>query len=397
MNHDEAEQAVAATQRRAHASVLRDTAQLRAHALTVAQVRADQLFPIGRQGPAGRDILTARASRILRGWYQEVYSTAVRDSLGERVAIPGVGAIDATATALRAALAERNLDPPLRLAGTLHRAALSDANAVMIKAYDTLTGAAPRRAAQHAAQYQTAGPAEAAIIQHWYQRCYLSTVDAQMGLQQPLHVVTARETAQVTASIEHRQFRQIIGADGTPLVIAQGAIMTKLEQVLAGGGPDITPPVLPSSPNRNLRQMVTQSWNSSSPTSRATWADGAGVPTTVKGRDWPDVPGAQQSLLIGRWLDTHQHRFAPARSFTEPVKPRARPRPVERGDQHLLTGPPAIAAAAMFNYTPAPLAAVTARAQGLADSLKHAAQSPSDQPRAAQGADISHDRPTRHR
>jgi hypothetical protein len=156
-------------------------------------------------------VLNARAERILRSWYTEVYTAALRAGLGERVRVPAAAEVDATATVLRRALASRDPDPPLRLAGSLYREAVDHTAATAARLNATLNGAAPRRAADNVAYQARTDEARTAILEHWYQRCYLATVNAQLGLLPALQAVTAAEAREVAACVEHGQARQLIG------------------------------------------------------------------------------------------------------------------------------------------------------------------------------------------
>lgn len=61
---------------------------------------------------------------------------------------------------------------PLRLVGSLHHRALTDAAATTTRIETTLAETAPRRATAH---QPAGGGIREAILQHWHERCYLAT------------------------------------------------------------------------------------------------------------------------------------------------------------------------------------------------------------------------------
>lgn len=103
---------------------------------------------------------------------------------------------------LRRSLADPAPDLPLRLASSVHRTAVDDAAAAAADLPTTLTGAASRRAVAHVSNEAGGGEARTAILEHWYQRCYLATARAQLGVLQPLQAVTTAEAREVTVSVE---------------------------------------------------------------------------------------------------------------------------------------------------------------------------------------------------
>ena len=187
---------------------------------------------------------------------------------------------------------------------------------------------------------------------HWYQRCYLEAAEARLGLLQPLQTVTLGEAREVEASIEARQARRIIGADGIPLVTAHGTQMTETDRRLAAGETGVVPPpsrpTPPAPPNRILRERVVQAWARSRATIRSTWANAAGVAQASDLVRWADVPGEAQSRLIAQWLDDHRDRFARPPAAAQP----APAYPPFNGARHRLRGPAEEAAARMFGHAP---------------------------------------------
>ena len=355
MTPDHAAHLVAATRRDAETAASRDLARLRSEALQAGQRRALAMFPTGRADP--KSVLNARGSRILRGWYLEVFSASLRQRLGEQVAVPAAAGIDATGTALKASLGSRNPDLPLRLAGLLHVTARNDAAATTTSLRDILTRTAERRSMMlPATDTPATGDVRAAILQHWYQRCYLADVDAQLGLLQPLQAVTAAEAREVAAAVHDGQARRLIGADGIPLVTVHSTAMTDTDRRLAAGHTGVVEAPAVEVTNPLLRIQVTQSWGGTAGQEaagqaharRVGWAAAAGLPAAVADHPWHQIAGPAQSRLIAVWLDTHR---LPAPRLQAGRPP---PDPLFHRDQHALPGPPGTAAAAMFNHPPPP-------------------------------------------
>jgi len=176
-------------------------------------------------------------------------SSACRRSRSPPCATASVNGPDAscgrdrrTATVLRRALTDPAPDLPLRLAGGLHGRAVRDAAAAANSQQSALVGAAPRRAAEQRAHQAFTGEARTAILEHWYQRCYLATAQAQLGVLHPLQAVTRAEAREVAASVEHRQARQLTGEDGVPLVTTHGTAMTDVDRRLAAGEAGVVAP-----------------------------------------------------------------------------------------------------------------------------------------------------------
>jgi len=342
---------VAAARQNAEAAARRDLAQLQLQALQAGQRRARQLFPAGRPDPQA--VLNARGSRILRGWYLEVFTASLRQRLGEQVPVPGAAEIDATATALRASLGSRDPDLPLRLAGSMHRTAIREAITTTTSLRDILARTAELPSTIAAVDAPAGGDVRAAILQHWHQRCYLAAADAQLGLLQPLQAVTAAEAREVAAAVQAGQARRLIGADGVPLVTAHGTAMTDADRRLAAGDTGVVDAPAVKVSNPLLRTQVTQSWSGpgweapeQARARRVEWAAAAGLPPTVAEQPWQEVAGPAQSRLIGVWLDTHRLPAPRLQAGQPPADP-----PFDR-DQHALPGPPQVAAATMFNHTP---------------------------------------------
>lgn len=132
--------------------------------------------------------------------------------------------------------------------------------------YDGLRAAAPHRAAAYVARHAGGDAVRGPILRHWYQRCYLAALDAEVGLQRPLQAVTAAEAREVAVSVELGRFRRIIGGDGIPLVTAHGTALTEVDRRLAAAETGVIPP--PTRPsargNRILRLEVTSAWNQTS-------------------------------------------------------------------------------------------------------------------------------------
>ncbi|MGI3782096.1 MAG: hypothetical protein ACRYG2_15140, partial [Janthinobacterium lividum] len=309
MTLEQATQAVTGVQQHAETAARQDLVRLRAQALQAGQNRAEELFPqAGRSGPL--PVVKVRGSRLLRSWYSDVYATALRNRLGERLDVPAAAEIDTTATALRRVLGSRDPDVPLRMAGLLHQRAVTDAVNTANGLRTALADAAPRRAAVHIAGREPTDAARTAILQHWHQRCYLAVVDAQLGLLQPLQAVTVAEAREVAAAVDHGRARQLIGPDNIPLITRHGTAMTDTDRHLAAGMVGVVSPptwslVTPAN-NTLLRTRVVRSWNNTGeqqpgtpdPNShRAVWATAAGVPASVAAQSWQQIPGDHQSRL----------------------------------------------------------------------------------------------------
>lgn len=303
-------------------------------------------------------MVNVRGGQVLRQWYGEVFAAALRDQLGQQAKVPAAAEIDATATVLRRALADPAPDLPLRLAGAVHGTAVDDAAAAASSLHSTLASAAPRRAGEQVAhQEAVTGEARTAILEHWYQRCYLATARANLGVLPPLQTVTRSEAHEVTASVEHGQARQLIGTDGVPLVNAHGTAITDADRRLAAGETGVVEPPELQVTNPVLRLQVVGSWTGSpwpggyetaedTTRRRATWATAAGVPAAAADRPWDQLTGSDQSRLIGYWLDTHRNPPARLAAGPAPADP-----PFAAAT---LKGPPREAAAAMFNHTSPP-------------------------------------------
>lgn len=357
--------AVELTMRRAQLDGTRDLQQGHARGLGAAQEKARRLVNTGRPGATSEHARYDPAARLLREWYLRVHTAFLDNGLGRLVPTPGAAAVEETAALV--ARIRTGPDPlgPFRATAYLLSVARTDATAAVLAVYEDLRSAAPDRAASYLAHQGGLDTVRGPILRHWYQRCYLATVHAELGLQQPLQAVTAAEAGEVAASVEHGQFRRIIGVDGIPLVTAHGTVLTEADRRLAAGEVRVVPPpVVELAPtylaplNRVLRVEVTRSWNLMSRDGRAAWAEGAGVPDVPLERVWDRLPGGQQSALIARWLDTHQGRYAPSRSFSDdrsggPTPPLYAP---FMGGNALIPGPPETAAAEMFNQTPHPVA-----------------------------------------
>ncbi len=72
---------------------------------------------------------------------------------------------------------------PLRATANVWRVARTDAATATVAAFDDLREKAPERAAGYVARCTGVNSIRAPVLRHWYQRCYLAAVDAQMGLQ----------------------------------------------------------------------------------------------------------------------------------------------------------------------------------------------------------------------
>lgn len=362
MTPEQAAEAVAVTRREAETAARGDLGRVKAQALQQGLARAEGLFPVGRR-PASRAGVTGRSSRILRGWYVEVFSAAVGDRFGERVRVPSAAEVDSTATALRRSLGSREPDAALRLVGSLHRRALTDAASAGAAWEKALDAAGPRRAAAHVARHQPAvDELQAAILRHWYRRSYLATVHAQLRVLQPLQAVTAAEAGEVAAAVEQGRTWQLIGTDGIPLVTRHATVTTDVDRRLAAGEAGVVDPPAAAPKgqrppaqvtNAALRARVLAAWSGGAagrdgqPAGRLEWTAGAEVPAAAAHLSWHHIPGDQQSRLIGYWLDTHRMADVEPVTLDEPEL-------LFADQRQLLHGPQEQAAAAMFNHLPDP-------------------------------------------
>lgn len=346
--------AVQLTARQARSDFAADLQHCHDQARDAARDRARRLISTARPSAQSAHSRYDAAARVLREWYLSVHDAALGHSLGATGHAPGVAAVEATAAQVGRIRTGEDPQGPLRATVLVWQVASTDADAATVATLKRLRADVAHRARAFVGDQDEGDELSSAILRHWYQRCYLEAADARLGLLQPLQAVTRGEAREVAASIEARQARRIIGADGVPLVTAHGTQMTETDRRLAAGETGVVPPpsrpTPPAPPNRVLRERVVRAWTRSQATTRSAWANAAGVPQASDLMRWADVPGEAQSRLIAQWLDDHRDRFArpPAAAQPAPVYP------LFNGPRHRLRGPAEEAAARMFGHAPHP-------------------------------------------
>ena len=268
----------------------------------------------------------------MREWYLTSHAAFLASSLNQLAATPEAVAVAAVGNRIRRTRAGSSAPDASRVALVLLRLAKTHAATDTRDVYGALVASAPARAACYLGRRPAGDEVRTLILQHWYQRCYLAAMDAELGLQQLLQTVTSEEARQVAACLELRRFHRIIEPDGIPVVNARrGAGLH-----LAEGKVDPATCPLRAVPAGTVRARVTDAWSQAEEAERIRWAQTAGVPTsTAAVSRWVDITGAEQSRLVAYWLDHHQG--SPAL-------------PTFRGDP--VPGPARIAVAVMFNQAP---------------------------------------------
>ena len=341
--------AVQLIMRQAQTDAAADLHRHHERALDAARDRVCRLISTARPGAQSAHARYDAAARVLRGWYLEVHAAALDQRFGGTSAVPGSGAVDATAALIRRIRTREDPQGPLRAAAVVWRLARVDADSASVKTLKGLRAGVAKRATTTVSRVPVDDELIGAILRHWYQRCYLEAVDARLGLLAPLRTVTQAEAQEVAASVEARQARRIVGTDGVPLVTAHGTQVTQDDRRLAAGETGVVSAPTPiTSRNRILRERVVRGWASSSATTRRAWATASGVPEAADHAHWSDVPGDAQSRLIGQWLDEHRDQFA---------RPFGTPGPTQEyapytGARHRLQGPAEEVAARMFAHAP---------------------------------------------
>lgn len=349
------EAAVEVVASRGRADAISDLLRCHGRIQAEARTRAERLVRTARPGAHSAHSRYDAAARVLREWYLVVHDAAAASSLGRVEDVPGPEALESTAALVGRIRTGQDPRGPLKATALVWRVALADADAAVLAAILSLrSGVADHARVQVGLLLGAGVPAQdvrCAILRHWYQRCYLEAVDAELGLLAPLKAVTRAEAHEVAASISAGQARRLIGTDGVPLLTAHGTRMTDADRRLAAGGTGVVSaaprPTRRVCPDRSLREHVVRGWVGSSTAGRLAWACAAGVPEAADHRRWADVPADVQSPLIARWLEDHRDRFAPPASDDEPAQ-----YPAFVAARHRLRGPAEEAAALMFAHAP---------------------------------------------
>ena len=358
--------AVEATARQARLDADADLRRHQQQARHEARGRARRLISTARPSPRSTHSRYDAAARVLREWYLAVHEAALANSLGQASDVPDAAAVELTAAQVGRIRTGHDPQGPLRATALIWRVARADADAdalAMLRAVRTGVAGQASGYVDRLLHHPTdglRGDLRSAILRHWYQRCYLQAVDADLGLLGPLGVVSQAEAHEVAASITEGRARRLIGAYGVPLLTAHGTRMTETDRKLAAGETGVVAPAARPTkalrpralrPNRPLREHVVRGWARASTATRTAWAQAAGVPHAADRPRWADIPADVQSPLIARWL--HDHRG----SLSEPTcESAADEPPIEyppfAGARHRLRGPSEQAAARMFAHRP---------------------------------------------
>lgn len=363
-NESVAAAAVEVTARQARLDADADLRRQQQRARNEARDRARRLISTARPSPRSTHSRYDAAARVLREWYLAVHEAALANSLGQAADVPDAAAVEVTAAQVGRIRTGQDPQGPLKATALIWRVARADADAdalAMLRA--VRTGVADQasdyvdRLLQHPTD-SLRDDLRSAILRHWYQRCYLQAVDADLGLLAPLGAVSQAEAHEVAVSIAEGRARRLIGSDGVPLLTAHGTRVTETDRRLAAGETGVVAPAARTiqplrprtlRPNRPLREHVVRGWARASTATRAAWARAAGVPHAADRPRWADIPADAQSPLIARWL--HDHRGFPSEPTSEPT---ADEPPVEyppfAGARHRLRGPSEQAAARMFAH-----------------------------------------------
>lgn len=345
MNRSAADHIVRLVRARAVADARRNLRSLHAQAVAAGADTAGELIATEVRGATA--LRYNNAARTLRDWYITVYTSMLDHAVGQRTqTLPDAATIEATAVAVRARQSRPSDQPRAAFLATvlIHRRACLDAIKAATGIERRLVDAAPLLAAR----YLSGGPADRVavtrqqILWHWYQRCYLDTLRAELGTQVPLTAVSDAEARAVAASVHTGQARRIIGTDGYPLMTNHGTVLTDRDRRIAAGENVSPVPAWADSSSEPLRTVITRTWAKAGPVARARWAANAGIPESSVDRGWRHLPGAHQSALITSWLRVPAH-------YRTAGIPESRIEPFALGP--VLTRPPARAAAAMFNHS----------------------------------------------
>ncbi len=284
-----AEQAVQATLRQARLDATADLQGRQDETLEAARDRAVRLVSTARPGARSAYSRYDAAARVLREWYLSVHDATLEQNLGGPGRTPDAAAVEATAAQVGRIRTGEDPQGPLRATALLWRVAQVDADAASVATLYDLRADVPARAAAFVGRQAGVDELRGPILRHWYQRCYLEAVDARLGLLRPLEAVTQGEAREVAASVQAGRARRIIGADGVPLVTAQGTKITEADRRLAAGKTGIVPAPQPTpldKPNRTLRHQVVHTWATAPLEKRVGWADAAGVPQAADRGRW---------------------------------------------------------------------------------------------------------------
>lgn len=344
MDRSVADRIVRLVRARAVADARRNLRGLHAKAVAAGAVTAGELIATEVRGATA--LRYNNAARTLRDWYITVYTSMLDHAVGQRTqTLPDAATIEATAVTVRARQSRPSDQPRAAFLATvlIHRRARLDA----IEAATGIERRLVDAASQLAAHYLSGEPADRValtrqqILRHWYQRCYLDTLRAELGTQVPLTAVSDAEARAVAATVHTGQARRIIGTDGYPLMTNHSTVLTDRDRRTAAGETLLPVPDWAESSSEPLRTVITRTWAKAGPDARGRWAADARIPESSVDRGWRHLPGAHQSALITSWLRV------PAHHRTGGI-PEGRIERFTLGP--VLTRPPERAAAAMFNH-----------------------------------------------
>lgn len=321
------------------------------------------------------------ASRYLREWYLRVYRDTTAEAFG-RTSQP-VTPSDVERTAAEASRLNPNAPPQaaLKVAAVLWRQAREDAWTQTAAAYVDFQRLATSRAVVRGTVGGSIDATSAAVLQAWYRRSFDDAVDFT-AREQPLRAVTAQEAELVAQAVTTGQIRRIVGSDGI-VVVTQNATMTSdVDRRLAAGEVGVVEPQTPIRSHATLEAQVRQGWNNKGLSGRKLLIGRAGAEGVDPHTTWAQLPWPVATTYIRHWLDTH-------RSLADADQPT-----LEAAHQYELCapipGPPASAAALMFNLPTAPTAAPAEHVGVQMRNLMAGITSSSRQPR---GADDNSSRP----
>ncbi|WP_347268965.1 hypothetical protein, partial [Paracoccus sp. (in: a-proteobacteria)] len=242
--------------------------------------------------------------------YFHVYLNTLRANLGDPAVVIDAQQVEDTAGILRRLRGADGL-VALRVVAVIRDTAIDDAAQAAARIVDHLTGVAMHRAILHAPDDRFAGDQLAIhVTRHWYQHCYDDHIHGATRSRHPLAEVTDGQEREVANVLSHGEVRRIIGADGIPLVTAQGTTLTRLDRDLAAGLAGLVSPLTDvehhTDPGMSLRNRVTRTWAELGNDERNDWLHRVGVHHVPASTGWSELPGQAQSDIIRLYLDSHR-------------------------------------------------------------------------------------------